>query len=96
MLLLLLSVWQLIVLTRRFDRLLRDVTICLVGKYTRLQDSYTSVTKALSHAAMASNHKLDLKVSLPLSSNFSCSFLLYSSYTVVYFVYFVFMLIVKQ
>ena len=46
----------------RFDRLLRDVTICLVGKYTRLQDSYASVIKALSHAAMACNYKLDLKV----------------------------------
>ena len=46
----------------RFDRLLREVTICLVGKYTRLQDSYTSVVKALSHAAMACNYKLDLKV----------------------------------
>jgi len=47
---------------RRFDRLLHDVTICLVGKYTRLQDSYASVIKALSHAAMACNYKLDLKV----------------------------------
>jgi len=58
--------------THRFDRLLRDVTICLVGKYTRLQDSYTSVIKALSHAAMACNHKLDLKVSLLLLSVFGC------------------------
>lgn len=48
----------------RFDRMLRDVTICLVGKYTRLQDSYASVIKALSHAAMACNYKLDLKVFL--------------------------------
>lgn len=47
----------------RCDRLLREVTICLVGKYTRLEDSYTSVVKALHHAAMACNHKLDLKVS---------------------------------
>jgi len=52
----------------RFDRLLRDVTICLVGKYTRLQDSYASVIKALSHAAMACNYKLDLKVCLLASS----------------------------
>jgi len=52
------------VVCRRFDRLLRDVTICLVGKYTRLQDSYASVIKALSHAAMACNYKLDLKVSV--------------------------------
>ena len=48
----------------RFDRLLREVTICLVGKYTRLQDSYASVVKALSHAAMACNYKLDLKVAI--------------------------------
>ena len=53
-----------VVVCRRFDRLLRDVTICLVGKYTRLQDSYASVIKALSHAAMACNYKLDLKVSV--------------------------------
>ena len=46
----------------RSDRLLREVTICLVGKYTKLEDSYASVVKALNHAAMACNHKLDLKV----------------------------------
>jgi len=60
---------------RRFDRLLRDVTICLVGKYTRLQDSYASVIKALSHAAMACNYKLDLKVCL-LAGSFLMSVML--------------------
>ena len=46
----------------RSDHLSREVTICLVGKYTRLEDSYTSVVKALSHAALACRHRLDLKV----------------------------------
>lgn len=50
----------------RSDRLLREVTICLVGKYTRLEDAYASVIKALNHAAMACNLKLDLKVTWQL------------------------------
>lgn len=37
------------------------VQICLIGKYTGLQDSYLSVIKALSHAAIACQHKLDLQ-----------------------------------
>lgn len=45
----------------RSDRLLREVTISLVGKYTKLEDAYASVIKALNHAAMACNLKLDLK-----------------------------------
>jgi CTP synthase len=46
----------------RHDRLLKEVTIALVGKYTKLEDSYASVIKALTHASMAVNHKLNLKV----------------------------------
>ena len=46
----------------RYDRMLKEVTIALVGKYTKLEDSYTSVVKALNHAAMACDHKLNLKV----------------------------------
>ena len=46
----------------RSDQLSREVTVCLVGKYTRLEDSYASVVKALSHAALACRHRLDLKV----------------------------------
>ena len=38
----------------------RSVKICLIGKYTGLQDSYLSVIKALRHAAIACEHKLDL------------------------------------
>jgi CTP synthase len=37
------------------------VQICLIGKYTGLQDSYLSVIKALRHAAIACEHKLDLQ-----------------------------------
>jgi CTP synthase len=48
-------------LADRSDRMMREVTICLVGKYTKLEDSYTSVVKALRHAALACNHRLDLK-----------------------------------
>ena len=43
--------------------MLKEVTIALVGKYTKLEDAYASVLKALNHAAMAVNHKLNLKVS---------------------------------
>ena len=45
-------------LTKRHDRLQDTTTIVLVGKYTNLQDSYISVSKALHHAAMACNRKL--------------------------------------
>jgi CTP synthase len=37
------------------------VQICLIGKYTGLQDSYLSVIKALRHAAIACQRKLDLQ-----------------------------------
>ncbi|XP_041649419.1 CTP synthase 1-like [Cheilinus undulatus] len=45
----------------RSDRLLETVSIALVGKYTKLSDSYTSVIKALEHSALAINHKLKVK-----------------------------------
>ncbi|XP_071112433.1 CTP synthase 1-like [Haliotis cracherodii] len=48
-------------LADRYDRLLKEVTIVLVGKYTKLEDSYASVVKALKHAALAASHRLDLK-----------------------------------
>lgn len=38
-------------LADKIDNLRSDVHIALVGKYTRLEDSYTSVLKALHHAA---------------------------------------------
>ncbi|XP_074640520.1 CTP synthase 1-like [Tubulanus polymorphus] len=48
-------------LADRYDRMLKEVTIALVGKYTKLDDSYASVMKALQHAALACNHRLNLK-----------------------------------
>ena len=49
----------------RYDRLLREVTIALVGKYTKLEDAYASVIKALQHSALAVSHRLNLRVSIP-------------------------------
>ncbi|KAF7792073.1 hypothetical protein EIP86_003103 [Pleurotus ostreatoroseus] len=49
-------------LTGRQERLYDDVSIALVGKYTDLQDSYMSVTKALEHSAFRCQRKLILKV----------------------------------
>ena len=40
--------------------LFQDVQIALVGKYTKLEDAYASVIKALDHAALAVSHKLKL------------------------------------
>lgn len=48
-------------LVRRVDTLHKEVTIALVGKYTRFEDSYASVSKALQHAAIAAGYKLNLK-----------------------------------
>ncbi|XP_078033895.1 CTP synthase [Augochlora pura] len=47
-------------LADRLDHLRKDVNIALVGKYTKLEDSYTSVTKALQHACIQVGHKLNL------------------------------------
>ncbi|GLH10259.1 CTP synthase [Gryllus bimaculatus] len=48
-------------LAERVDTLRKDVNIALVGKYTKLEDSYASVTKALQHAAICAGYKLNLK-----------------------------------
>ncbi|KAM9185821.1 LOW QUALITY PROTEIN: CTP synthase 1-like [Dugong dugon] len=45
----------------RYDCLLETCSIALVGKYTKLPDSYASVTKALEHSALAINHELEIK-----------------------------------
>ncbi|XP_061920410.1 LOW QUALITY PROTEIN: CTP synthase 1-like [Entelurus aequoreus] len=45
----------------RSDRLLKHVSIALVGKYTELSDSHTSVIKALEHSSLAISHKLVVK-----------------------------------
>jgi len=47
-------------LADRAEHLRKFVKIALVGKYTQLEDSYASVIKALRHAALAANHKLQL------------------------------------
>uniref|UniRef100_A0A671S5N8 CTP synthase n=1 Tax=Sinocyclocheilus anshuiensis TaxID=1608454 RepID=A0A671S5N8_9TELE len=38
-----------------------QTSIALVGKYTKLSDSYASVIKALEHSALAINYKLEVK-----------------------------------
>lgn len=47
-------------LADRIDHLRKDVNIALVGKYTKLEDSYASVTKALQHACIQVGYKLNL------------------------------------
>ncbi|KOB74172.1 CTP synthase, partial [Operophtera brumata] len=47
-------------LAKRVDNLRREINIALVGKYTKLEDSYASVTKALQHACIATGCKLNL------------------------------------
>ena len=48
------------VLADRAEHLRKDVEIALVGKYTKLEDAYASVIKALNHASLALNHRLRL------------------------------------
>ncbi|OQV26121.1 CTP synthase 2 [Hypsibius exemplaris] len=43
------------------EKLQKKVTIALVGKYTKLTDSYTSVNKALEHAALKCKRKLVIR-----------------------------------
>lgn len=47
-------------LADRMDHVRKDVNIALVGKYTKLEDSYASVTKALQHACIQAGYKLNL------------------------------------
>jgi len=54
----LLTRWK--ALTVGHDRLFDKVNIALVGKYTSLQDSYTSVVKSLEHAALRCGRKLTI------------------------------------
>lgn len=48
-------------LAERVDNVYKKVSIALVGKYTKLEDSYASLSKALLHASLAVGYKLDLK-----------------------------------
>ncbi|XP_058451431.1 CTP synthase [Malaya genurostris] len=43
------------------DNVYKKVNIALVGKYTKLEDSYASVSKSLLHASLAVGYKLNLK-----------------------------------
>jgi CTP synthase len=47
-------------LADRHDSHQQEVKIALVGKYTKLEDAYISVIKALQHAALACRHRLSL------------------------------------
>ena len=46
----------------REERLLDEVRIALVGKYTKLEDAYISVLKALKHASLHCNKRLNVVV----------------------------------
>lgn len=48
-------------LARRSENLFKEVIIAVVGKYTRLEDSYASVSKSLQHASLAAGYRLNLK-----------------------------------
>ncbi|KAK4705259.1 CTP synthase, partial [Phenoliferia sp. Uapishka_3] len=54
----LMTMWK--ALTVGHDRLFDKVNIVLVGKYTALQDSYTSVVKSLEHGALQCSRKLTI------------------------------------
>jgi CTP synthase len=47
-------------MTARADAAQRPVRIALVGKYTRLEDAYLSVTEALRHAAFAHGCRVEI------------------------------------
>lgn len=48
-------------LARRIDTTTTEVKIALVGKYTKLEDSYASVLKSLQHAAIQAGYKLNVE-----------------------------------
>ena len=48
-------------LAERWDGLSTVVSIAMVGKYTGLSDAYLSVLKALQHACLSANRKLDVQ-----------------------------------
>ncbi|RXG68490.1 CTP synthase 1 [Armadillidium vulgare] len=52
------SKWKM--LAYKLENLKETVSIALVGKYVQFEDAYTSVIKALQHAACMCNRKLDL------------------------------------
>lgn len=46
----------------RYDQPFEQVSIAIVGKYTKLEDAYLSVIKALKHSSLACKRKLEIKV----------------------------------
>ncbi|XP_053693745.1 CTP synthase-like [Sabethes cyaneus] len=48
-------------LTERIDNVYKKVTIAVVGKYTKLEDSYASLSKSLLHASLAVGYKVVIK-----------------------------------
>lgn len=52
--------WKWRELAYRYDNMTHEVNIALVGKYTKLQDAYASVVKALQHASLSIQRKLNL------------------------------------
>nr|XP_023015941.1 CTP synthase-like [Leptinotarsa decemlineata] len=52
---------QWIDLGKRMAHLNQEVTVGIVGKYTRLEDSYTSITKALNHAGNKIGYRVNIK-----------------------------------
>lgn len=44
------------------DTIRKEINIALVGKYTTLEDAYTSVAKALQHAAIAVGYRVIITV----------------------------------
>jgi CTP synthase len=47
--------------TTRMTRCLRTVTIAVTGKYTTVRDSYASIIKALEHAGVACDARVNIK-----------------------------------
>lgn len=47
-------------LAEKVEKIRDEVNIALVGKYTKLQDSYASVSRALQHASIEAGFKLNL------------------------------------
>lgn len=47
-------------LADRYDLVSKEVKIALVGKYTKLEDAYASVIKALQHSCLHLNYRLKI------------------------------------
>lgn len=56
--------------TEKIEKLNKKVTIGLVGKYTKLEDCYASLTRALEHASYRANRYLEIKF---FDSEFLCN-----------------------